>query len=167
MITGWRPGTSDDTPGVTDVYNYHISNSMAAYNEEPVDTSWASLFMKRAYAFYVFEAGHSVRGFASLNPFRKSSSFNGTATLTYFLMPDASGQGRGTQILRRLEADARQMGINQLLAHISSLNEQSLSFHHKRGFHECGRFRSIGIKHNNIFDLIWMQKSLDNALPIV
>jgi phosphinothricin acetyltransferase len=57
-------------------------------------------------------------------------------------------------------SEAKTMGIRIFLASISSLNEQSIQFHLKHGFVECGRFKGIGKKHGRTFDMIWMQKYL-------
>jgi len=161
MINGWRPATTKDTDNVRTVFNYFIENSLAAYNELPVTKEWVDAFIKRAHVFYVYEQGHEVQGFASLNPFRDQPSFDATATITYFILPQAAQKGLGTQILNRLERDAHSIGVEQLLAHISSENKQSLTFHERRGFVHCGRFRRIGRKWNQSFDLVWMQKDLN------
>ncbi len=55
---------------------------------------------------------------------------------------------------------ARKLGVDNLVASISSLNEESLGFHRKCGFVECGRFRNVGRKHGRTFDVIWMQRVL-------
>jgi phosphinothricin acetyltransferase len=47
-----------------------------------------------------------------------------------------------------------------LLANISSKNMESLTFHKKHGFFECGRMYEVGEKFNELFDVIWMQKDL-------
>jgi phosphinothricin acetyltransferase len=52
------------------------------------------------------------------------------------------------------------MGIDNLLASASSLNEQSLRFHAKVGFERCGTFRSVGRKAGRDFDVVWFQKRL-------
>lgn len=164
-MTPWREGRRQDVPGVTAVYNHFIETSMATYLEEPVDETWAEQFMARARVFYVLEKDTEILGFASLNPYREMPAYDITATLTYFILPQATGQGLGTQILNRMERDARRLGIKQLLAHISSENPQSLAFHARRGFTECGRFHRIGKKWRRPFDVVWVQKSLDLPGP--
>jgi phosphinothricin acetyltransferase len=62
--------------------------------------------------------------------------------------------------LERLLADACERGIDNILGMISLLNEQSLHFHRKHGFEQCGWFRRVGRKWDNDFDVIWMQKFL-------
>jgi len=70
------------------------------------------------------------------------------------------GKGIGTKALKLLEEDGRNMGIKQILANISSYNEQSIEFHRKNGFLECGRFLNIGKKNGNNFDVVWMEKEI-------
>ena len=53
---------------------------------------------------------------------------------------------------------ARAMGVDNLLASVSSLNEQSLRFHRKAGFECCGRFVQVGRKAGRDFDVVWLQK---------
>jgi phosphinothricin acetyltransferase len=60
-------------------------------------------------------------------------------------------------ILDRLAADARGMGIETILASVSSANEGSIDFHRKYGFAECGCFRSVGKKSGKDFDEVWLQ----------
>jgi L-amino acid N-acyltransferase YncA len=40
------------------------------------------------------------------------------------------------------------------------LNAASLSFHKKHGFTECGRFRGIGKKKGQSFDVVYMQRAI-------
>jgi len=68
--------------------------------------------------------------------------------------------GVGTQMLRRLETEAKNKGITVLLASISSKNEPSLRFYQAMGFSECGRFPGVGWKNGVVFDVVWMAKIL-------
>jgi phosphinothricin acetyltransferase len=52
------------------------------------------------------------------------------------------------------------MGVKHLLANISSRNKQSIGFHLKNGFTECGRFHNIGRKKGDYFDVVWMEKEI-------
>ncbi len=56
------------------------------------------------------------------------------------------------------------MGIDSLAASVSSKNEESLAFHRKNGFRECGRFeRAAGSKNDQDFDIVWMRRQLWSA----
>ena len=52
------------------------------------------------------------------------------------------------------------MGIHSVLANVSSLNEESIRFHLKNGFIECGRFKEAGKKKDQVFDVVYFQKML-------
>jgi len=66
----------------------------------------------------------------------------------------------GKAALRLLEQEGKKIGIKYLLASISSYNEQSLYFHKKNGFIECGRFINIAKKKEINFDVVWMEKEI-------
>nr|WP_294407044.1 GNAT family N-acetyltransferase [uncultured Clostridium sp.] len=71
-----------------------------------------------------------------------------------------TGKGIGNICLERLEADAKAMGIHQLIAEISSENNASLKFHKKHGFEVAGELKNIGYKLNTSFGVVYMQKTL-------
>jgi L-amino acid N-acyltransferase YncA len=71
-----------------------------------------------------------------------------------------SGKGIGTKLLSLLEIEGMKKGITNILANISSLNSRSIDFHKKNGFVECGRFKNVGRKKEQLFDTVWMQKML-------
>jgi len=149
---------------VIDIYNHFIANSMAAYPEEPVPYTMYDRFldMTRGYpAIVVKDATGRVVGFAFLRPYLAIATFKRSAEITEFILPEYTGRGIGTELLDRLFNAARQMGIiKTVLASVSSENAQSLSFHRKRGFSECGRLRCVGRKHGRDFDVVWMQKDV-------
>ena len=63
-------------------------------------------------------------------------------------------------LLGYFEKGGVEKAITNILANISSLNTDSISFHRKNGFTECGRFRKVGRKKGREFDTVWMQKML-------
>jgi L-amino acid N-acyltransferase YncA len=148
---------------VIDIFNYYVANSFAAYPESSVgyDVFDRFLAMAQGYpALVVKDDAGRVVGFAFLHPYRLGGTFRRTAEITYFILPEHTGQGLGAQILERFVGQAREQGIHTLLANISSLNAPSLRFHTKHGFRECGRFRRVGRKFGEDFDVVWMQLEL-------
>jgi L-amino acid N-acyltransferase YncA len=148
---------------VIDIYNHFIRHSMAAYPEAPVPYATYDRFLamtKGFPAFVVKDGSGRVVGFSFLRPYLAISTFKGTAEITYFILPDHTGKGIGGAFLGLLLVEARRMGIQTILASISSENGQSLSFHRKNGFMECGCFKKIGNKNGAEFDMVWMQKDV-------
>lgn len=149
---------------VMDIFNHYIENSFAAYPEKRVPVDLFELLFEKskgypAYAI-VNDATKRVVGFCNLKAHNPLSTFKETAEITYFIDPLEVGKGIGKQALNLLEAKGLEMGIRQILASISSLNEQSLIFHIKNGFKECGRFTNVIKKNNTYFDVVWMQKRI-------
>ena len=163
MAYSYRPVETADGPAIIDIFNYFVANSFAAYAETAVGSAFFDRF-RAACAGYPFEvittSAGEVIGFGCLHPFHIADTFRQTAELTYFILPEHTGSGLGTNMLNRFMDKAREMGIVTLLASISSENRQSIQFHKKHGFIECGRFKRVGLKQGTEFDMVWMQKFL-------
>ena len=157
-----REVTDSDRKPVIDIFNYFIDNSMATYREKRVDDDFFDFFKDNAIndIFYVIEYKTDIVGFGLIRTHRKADTFNRTCELTYFILPDYTRLGIGTKLLEILIDKAKQNGIDNLLASISSYNERSLKFHEKHGFNQCGRFRRVAKKFGKDFDIIWMQRFL-------
>jgi len=163
MPYAFDPLSQDHRRPVVDIFNWFVANSFAAYPEKPVGNEAFDRFvaMTRGYpSIAVKDESSAVVGFAFLHPFHAADTLRRAAQITYFLMPEHTRRGLGTAILGRFIAQARQLGVDTLLASISSRNEQSLCFHRKHGFRECGRFIRVGRKFGQDFDIVWMQRHL-------
>ncbi len=148
---------------VIDIFNYFVKNGFAAYPDTEVEYEFFDrlLEMARGYpAVVAKDVDDRIVGFGLLRPFHFAATFKRTAEVSYFLLPENMRQGLGTMILERLIGEAKTMGIDSILASISSRNVESVNFHVKRGFVECGRFKAIGKKFGHDFDVVWMQKRL-------
>lgn len=157
------PLTADDRDAVLAIFNHYVVNSFSAYpeNEVPPPFYDSLLALCRGYPNAAVRNGAGeVVGFGLLRPYHPMSTFARTAEITYFLHPDATGQGVGARLLDFLLDGARRQGIAQILASVSSRNPGSLRFHERHGFLECGRFRDVGEKRGERFDVVYLQRSL-------
>jgi L-amino acid N-acyltransferase YncA len=158
-----RKFNNGDSRAVIDIFNYYIVNGFAAYTEEVIGYESIKVFkqMTQGYPFYVAEILHGQpAGFSFLRPYQQMEVFRRVAEITYFISPEHTRKGLGELLLKAVIEDARHMGIDSVLASVSSLNEPSLRFHLKNGFTQCGSFQSIGRKFNRDFDMVWMQKMI-------
>ncbi|MFZ5980166.1 MAG: GNAT family N-acetyltransferase [Candidatus Zixiibacteriota bacterium] len=161
MSYNFREFRDPDSSKLVEIFNYYIENSYAAYREEKIDLSFVDILkhISRGYPFYVIEDDTAgVVGFGMIHPYHPAEVFKRTAELSYFLAPGHTRRGIGQKLLGLLTEKARSMGVDSLVASISSRNEESISFHLKHGFVECGRFKRIGRKWDRDFDVVWMQK---------
>lgn len=149
---------------VIDIFNYFITESHAAFLGEAVDYPFFDHFLKMAHGYPALVVkdgcGHVV-GFGFMRPHYIADSCKRAAQVTYFILPEYTRQGLGTALLDFFVGEARKMGLDSLLASISSRNRESLRFHLKNGFRECARFPKVGHKFGEDVDVVWMQKQLD------
>lgn len=147
---------------VMDIFNYYTENTFYAYPEGRLPNAFFSMFigLAKAYPSYVIKYNDSIIGFCLLRPYNPMSAFKRTAEISYFIKKEFTGKGFGSKALQRLEEDAKKLGIKVLLADISSKNQDSINFHLKNDFTQCGLFRNVGFKLNEYFDVVWMGKEL-------
>ncbi len=165
-----REAMSEDIQEMLEVFNYYVENSFAAYLETPVGPD----FFKNIYEgneqkkdeqfpFYVIEVNSRIIGIGALKPYLPFPNFLHTGVLSYFILPTYTRKGLGTKLFDTLCREAQKKKMKSLLVNVSSKNEASLNFHLKNGFVECGRFKSAGTKFGKYFDVVWLQKFLENT----
>lgn len=160
----YEPMSEKHCNEVIDIFNYYIENSFAAYFENKLPYEFFNKFIEitKGYPAYVLLNNKigKVIGFCFLKPYSPLPVFKETAEVTYFLEKGETGKGIGHEILNLLEVEGKKIGITHLLASISSYNKQSLNFHKKNGFYECGRLQNIGEKKAKYFDVVLMEKEI-------
>jgi len=163
MTYSIRPITDEDREAVIDIFNHYVEHSFAAFPESRLPYQAFDMFRQMAQGYpsgTMADQNGTVVGFGMLRAYNPMAVFSGTAEWSCFIDHHYTGVGLGKIMLEFLESGGRQMGITNLLAQISSLNEASIRFHRKHGFIECGRFENVGKKNGRLFSTVWMQKIL-------
>jgi L-amino acid N-acyltransferase YncA len=163
MSYSMEPIKRSHRSAVTRIFNYFVANSFAAYFDTPAGPEFFDgiLRVTTDYPSAVVKAPDgSIVGFGFLRPYHPAATFRRTALIGYFILPEHTRLGLGTALLERFVSQAREMGVDQLLASISSANEPSLAFHRRHGFVERGRLQDVGRKFGQDFDEVWMQKMI-------
>jgi phosphinothricin acetyltransferase len=153
----------DDRSAVIDIFNYYVEHLFAAYPEKAVPYEFYETRLKLCQGFpngVLRRESSEVAGFGMLRPYSPIPTFSRTAEMTYFIRQEHTGQELGTVILDYLTDGGKKMGLDSILASVSSLNEDGMKFHLRHGFVECGRFRNIGRKQGKVFDVVYYQKML-------
>lgn len=148
---------------IIDIYNHYVDHGFASFREARLPYEAYDRFLTMAQGFPAYAClgnGDEVEGFGFLHAWHPSECFLRTAEITYFLRSGATRRGTGTLLLNRLLEEATARRIDRILASISSRNPESIAFHRKHGFEECGRFPQVGHKHGTDFDVVWMVKRL-------
>ena len=157
------PISAEDRENIIDIFNHYVERSFAAYPEHKLPYQAFDMFLRMSDGYptaTIKDGAGTMLGFGMLRAHNPMPVFSHTAEITYFLHPDHTGKGLGKRLLEFLETEGRGKGITIILANISSLNPGSVKFHRQNGFMECGRFRNIGKKNGQLFDTIWMEKTL-------
>jgi len=163
LKTTLEPLAEGHRHAVIDIYNHYVTNGFASFREADLPYEAFDRFLAISSGFPAYASVRedgSVSGFGFLHAWHASECFKRTAEITYFLHPDATRQGIGSGLLKRLLEEAAARKIDRILASISSRNSESIAFHRKHGFEECGRFPQVGHKHGQDFDVVWMVKQL-------
>ncbi len=145
------------------IFNHYIEHGFAAFPDKPLPTPFFNRLrdMSTGYPFYVVETSdHMVVGFGFLHAYRPLEVFRRAAEVSYFIHPDHCRKGLGKQLLDRLIKDGNARGIDTLIATISSKNQESILFHRKNGFQECGHLERVGRKFGADFGVVIMQRML-------
>jgi phosphinothricin acetyltransferase len=155
-----RDGGDADLPAITALFNYFVRESFAAFPDREVAAeAFMQLFQQiRHFCFPVVEVNGQVIGFGMLRPLYPHENMHICGEVSYFIAPEYTHMGIGRALLESLTVRAKILGMTSLVAKISSENGQSLSFHGKHGFHECGKIEQAGRKFGRIFHIITMQK---------
>jgi L-amino acid N-acyltransferase YncA len=163
-----REATNEDISGMLGVFNYYVESSFAAYIETPVGPEFFQTIQgekeqneNEYFPFYVIEEKGKIVGIGALRPYFPFPNFRHTGMVSYFILPEHTRKGLGSRMLDKLCTEAREKKMKSLLANLSSKNEASLNFHMKHGFIGCGRFKEVGTKFGKYFDIIWLQKFLE------
>jgi len=162
MDCTFEPMSPEHERDVMDIFNYYAEQTFYAYPEGKLPNMFYSRFLEIAkmYPAFVIKHDHTIIGFCLLRPYNPFPVFKETAEISYFIKKEYTGNGIGKKALDKLEESAKKMGIKTILADISSENHDSINFHQKNGFKQCGAFTKIGKKFNQYFDVIWMEKEL-------
>jgi L-amino acid N-acyltransferase YncA len=148
---------------VIDILNFYMENSFATYSETKVSYDFFDHYLRESKGYpavAVRSDSGEIVGFAYLGAYNPSKAFQRTAEIGCYIRQEHVRKGIGRAILDHFIEEARKMGIDSILASISSLNKQSVNFHLKNGFTECGRFQRIGKKFGRDFDLVWLQRMI-------
>ena len=153
----------EDSTEAMDIFNYYVENSFAAYPDSKLPLEFFDVLLLMTAGYPALTARNdekTLMGFGFLRPYNPIPAFIRTAEITYFVRPEFIGKGVGKALHDYLLQFGQQMGLHTVLANVSSLNEESIRFHLRNGFTECGRLKEIAEKKGQVFDVVYFQKML-------
>ncbi len=158
-----RRASADDLDAIRRIYNEGIEDRVATLDVEPktpgdIDAWWRE--HDGAYAALVATESGSVVGWAALNRFSQRCAHAAIADLSVYVARSHRGRGVGSELLRRLEDEARAGGFRKIVLHALDSNEHGKRLYRRRGFREVGVYEQHGIIGGGFADVVAMEKLL-------
>lgn len=159
-----REAQPEDLPGILDIYNDAVRNTLAIWNEAPVDLAnrlaWFTARAEQGYPILVAVDDSGVLGYASFGDWRPFEGFRHTIEHSVYVRSDQRGRGLGLMLLEALIERARACGKHVMVAAIESGNAASIRLHERLGFVVTGQMPQVGVKFGRWLDLTFMQLML-------
>jgi L-amino acid N-acyltransferase YncA len=159
------PATLADSTQIAAIYAHHVRHGTASWEiEPPTEQEMAGRIgkvLEEGWPWLVARDGSAeVLGFAYAAQYNPRAGYRYACEDSIYLRHDALGQGIGTLLLAELMRACEAWGFRQMIAGIAGSEPASVALHARAGFIEVARLRSMGRKHGQWLDVIYMQKAL-------
>ena len=159
------PATAEHIPAITQIYAQHVSCGNGSFEETPPDATQMlerfNTLQSRSYPYLVAILDSAVVGFAYAGPHKARSSYRFTVEDSIYVNQDYQGNRIGYRLLETLIKACEQGNYKQMMAVIGdSNNAGSIALHTAAGFDHVGIAKSIGLKHGEWLDVVYMQRGL-------
>jgi L-amino acid N-acyltransferase len=167
-----RTATTDDMPGIVELYNALIPTTTITWTENLQTLSeriaWFGRQHEAGHVTLVAEENGQLIGFCAYGHFRGAGNWYGyrhTVEHTIHVAKPWWGKGVGRQLVENLIECAVNNGIHTMVAGIDADNVESIQFHERLGFTVTARMPEVGTKFGRWLDLVLMQRILTNQQP--
>ena len=156
-----------DVHRILEIYNFHIKNGLANFEEESIKYTFFLNFtkniLKSNLPFIVCVENKLLLGFSYLRKFREKSGYRYTFEDSVYVHNNFIGKGIGYSLLKHLvKASSKNSKVRNIIAIIGGKNaEASIRIHQKNGFNMIGTLKKVGFKKNQWLDSVYMQKILN------
>ncbi len=156
-----RAVKNSDIPFIREIYNYYIKNSIATFEEEPVDevrVAGKVNEVTKKFPWLVFEENNIVAGYAYAYKWKNRAAYKHSAESSVYIHQNYFGKGIGSKLLEKLIEEVKLKNIHCLIGGIALPNETSIALHEKFGFKKCAEFREVGFKFGRWIDVGYWEK---------
>ena len=154
-----------DLPQINAIFNHYVATSTCVWTTHPYTDQERKAWFDAHDAttpVLVAEKNGNIVGWGALSRFQTACTFHRTAENSVYVHPEFQRQGIGRQLLFELMQCARQAGHVSIIAAISADQAPSIALHNAAGFRQVGLFRKVGYKFNRYYDVLYMQRHLEN-----
>lgn len=163
--------TAEDTPELLSIYEPYVRDTAISFEYDvPTLEEFRSRIINISSKYPYIKAvdNGEITGYAYANTFKDRKAYDWSVETTIYVKQDRHRTGIGKLLYNELEKSLRNMGILNMNACIAvpeeeddHLTDASYRFHKSMGFTLAGRFHKAGYKFNTWYDMIWLEKMLD------
>lgn len=159
-----RPAVLTDLPSILEIVNHAILHTTANYSYEPqtleMQRQWFVDKQHHGFPIVVAESEGHVIGYGAYGTFREKIGYQYTVEHSVYVTQNHYGKGVGKSLMEELIRLARAQNLHVMIGAIDAANAESIAFHKKFGFRECGVIHQAGFKFGKWLDLLFMQLTL-------
>ena len=162
-----RSATPADAVQIAEIYRPYVEDSVTSFEvEAPVPDEITVRILKtqqQEFPYIVAAVGDEIAGYAYTSVFRARAAYRNTVECSVYVRADYQRRGIGKALLLELIRLSEASGKRQMIAVISDPEHSvaSVTLHASLGFRGVGVFAEIGEKFGQQWDVLMMQRSLD------
>ena len=160
-----RLATDSDMKAMLSIYDYYVQHTSITFDHETpsiVDFTRKIHGLQKLFPVLVYEVNNEVVGYAYASFFREKKAYQWTVETTIYLSHLHISKGIGSRLYEKLFELLQQQNFRFAIAVITIPNDESIQFHKKFGFYECGKMKNIGFKMDRWWSILYMMKSIQN-----
>ena len=159
-----RDAVPEDAEAIAHIYNQGIADRQATLETLPRTANerraWLEARGERHPVLVAHDAGGTVQGWASLNPFNPRPAYDSVADFAVYVAREARGQGIGDALLTALEERASALRYHKLVLAAFPTTAAGMRLYARHGFVRVGIYHEQGQLDGHWVDVIVMEKLL-------
>lgn len=166
-----RSVQKEDLQAIIDIYAPYVLETAISFE---IEVPTLEAFQQKMediiqyYPFYVVEEDGEIKGYAYAHMFYGRDAYYKSVEVSIYLKQNQKRNGYGRLLYEKLEESLKKQGIENLYVCIAYsedkndpyVNNDSLYFHQKMGYQQCGHFHRCGYKFDRYYDTIYMEKHI-------
>ena len=160
-----------DIPAILNIYAPYVVHTAITFDLEVPSLKEMEervLSIMKDYPFLVVEEEGIILGYAYGHVFYAKEAYYKSVEVTIYMDQKHKRKGLGSALYKELERRLKAQGRENLFACIAYsedekdpyLNRDSILFHQRNGYVQCGHFHRSGSKFNRTYDTVYMEKHL-------
>ncbi len=171
METVIRDAQLSDARELLDIYAPYVINTAISFEYDvPSLEEFRTRIrtVKEKYPYLAAVCDGQIVGYCYARQFHERRAFEGCVETSIYVRSGSAGRGIGRLLYTELEMRLATIGTRNMYACIAYpaeendryLTKDSIYFHEKMGFTECGHLTRCGYKFGHYYDMVYMEKRL-------